>query len=56
MATFGRQGTTEGAIQRKWQHSVHKAQDEELDICDADNHRIESCSLTEHHLFSGNWN
>ena len=27
-----------------------------LDRCDADTHRIEICSVTEHHVYSGNWN
>jgi len=27
-----------------------------LDGSDADNHRIENCLMTEHHLYSGSWN
>ena len=26
-----------------------------LDRCDVDNHRIENCSVTEHHLYNGSW-
>jgi hypothetical protein len=27
-----------------------------LDRCDVDNHRIDNCSVTEHHLYNGSWN
>ena len=35
---------------------LHPLLQAHMDRYDADNHRIENCSVKEHHLFTGSWN